>query len=269
MALLSRRARAANSADNKQVSLLLGCEGLLEKKRIIYVNFSISKNDEELYHKCCLHADAQWLISHGPNLAAISTLEIAEVQQSFVEYPDKMINAYVELVARGGMKLLELLQIMHQLEREPGLPHRCDNCGFPIFAHPRDILNPFALENEIPLKESLEAHTIRLAKKKGLRASRIYALCAAHIPRSDGVPVSVATVSPKDSELSGKLEEAGDAAYQRWEFRIPVVVHSTRLSSLSNLSFLCMLASFVESNLWFFCKSYPFWDHVKAILLDP
>ncbi|GJX53976.1 hypothetical protein Tco_0282345 [Tanacetum coccineum] len=37
---------------------------------------------------------------------------------------------------------------------------------------------------------------------------------AAHIPRSDGVPVSVATVSPKDSELLGKLEEAGNAAYQ-------------------------------------------------------
>ncbi|GJS35491.1 putative reverse transcriptase domain-containing protein [Tanacetum coccineum] len=80
---------------------------------------------------------------------------------------------------------------------------------------PRDILNPFALEKEIPLKESLEAHAIRLAKKKGVKGKAI--LCgvgAAHIPRSDGVPVSVATVSPKDSELLGKLEEAGDAAYQ-------------------------------------------------------
>ncbi|GKD25849.1 hypothetical protein Tco_1232063, partial [Tanacetum coccineum] len=85
----------------------------------------------------------------------------------------------------------------------------------PIFACPRDILNPFALEKEIPLKESLEAHAIRLAKKKGVKGKAI--LCgvgAAHIPRSDGVPVSVATVSPKDSELLGKLEEAGDAAYQ-------------------------------------------------------
>ncbi|GJR50328.1 hypothetical protein Tco_1400849 [Tanacetum coccineum] len=34
------------------------------------------------------------------------------------------------------------------------------------------------------------------------------------IPVPDGVPVSVATVSPKDSELLGKLEEAGDATYQ-------------------------------------------------------
>ncbi|GKA22350.1 hypothetical protein Tco_0708312 [Tanacetum coccineum] len=55
----------------------------------------------------------------------------------------------------------------------------------------------------------------KLAKKKGVKGKAI--LCgvgAAHIPRSDGVPVSVATVSPKDRELLGKLKEAGDAAYQ-------------------------------------------------------
>ncbi|GJW97282.1 putative ribonuclease H-like domain-containing protein, partial [Tanacetum coccineum] len=59
------------------------------------------------------------------------------------------------------------------------------------------------------------ASCIRLAKKKGVKGKAI--LCgvsAAHIPRSDGVPVSVATVLPKDSDLLGKLEEAGDAAYQ-------------------------------------------------------
>ncbi|GJS87524.1 reverse transcriptase domain-containing protein [Tanacetum coccineum] len=77
------------------------------------------------------------------------------------------------------------------------------------------LLTASIVAREIPLKESLEAHAIRLAKKKGVKGKAI--LCgvgAAHIPRSDGVPVSVATVLPKDSELLGKLEEAGDAAYQ-------------------------------------------------------
>ncbi|GJS49485.1 hypothetical protein Tco_0599606 [Tanacetum coccineum] len=151
-------------------------------------------------------------------------------------------NAYEELVAAmEAMKLLELPQIA-QLERDQDYPIDVIMAGLtlarhategaeaqpdyflkpdvaqlqvPIFACPRDILNPFALEKEIPLKESLEAHAIRLAKKKGVKGKAI--LCgvgAAHIPRSDGVPVSVATVSPKDSELLGKLEEAGDAAYQ-------------------------------------------------------
>ncbi|GJR06988.1 hypothetical protein Tco_0529972 [Tanacetum coccineum] len=151
-------------------------------------------------------------------------------------------NAYEELVAAmEAMKLLELPHIA-QLERDQDYPIGVIMAGLtlarhategaeaqpdyflkpdvaqlqvPIFASPRDILNPFALEKEIPLKESLEAHAIRLAKKKGVKGKAI--LCgvgAAHIPRSDGVPVSVATVSPKDSELLGKLEEAGNAAYQ-------------------------------------------------------
>ncbi|GKB24217.1 hypothetical protein Tco_0863618 [Tanacetum coccineum] len=151
-------------------------------------------------------------------------------------------NAYEELVAAmEAMKLLELPHIA-QLERDQDYPICVIMAGLtlarhatkgaeaqpdyflkpdvaqlqvPIFAYPRDILNPFALEKEIPLKESLEAHAIRLAKKKRVKGKAI--LCgvgAAHIPRSDGVPVSVATVSPKDSELLGKLEEAGDATYQ-------------------------------------------------------
>ncbi|GKE77635.1 hypothetical protein Tco_1543755, partial [Tanacetum coccineum] len=151
-------------------------------------------------------------------------------------------EAYEELVAAmEAMKLLELPHIA-QLERDQDYPIDVIMAGLtlarhategakgqpdyflkpdvaqlqvPIFASPRDILNPFALEKEVPLKESLEAHAIRLAKKKGVKGKAI--LCgvgAAHLPRSDGVPVSVATVSPKDSELLGKLEEAGNSAYQ-------------------------------------------------------
>ncbi|GJX89312.1 hypothetical protein Tco_0341326 [Tanacetum coccineum] len=151
-------------------------------------------------------------------------------------------KAYEELVAAmEAMKLLELPHIA-QLERDQDYPIDVIMAGLtlarhategaeaqpdyflkpdvaqlqvPIFASPRDILNPFALEKEVPLKESLEAHAIRLAKKKGVKGKAI--LCgvgAAHLPRSDGVPVSVATVSPKDSELLGKLEEAGNSAYQ-------------------------------------------------------
>ncbi|GJZ38842.1 hypothetical protein Tco_0585405 [Tanacetum coccineum] len=142
-------------------------------------------------------------------------------------------NAYEELVA--AMETMKLLELPHiaQLERDQDYPIDVIMAGLtlarhaaegaeaqpdyflkpdvaqlqvPIFARPCDILNPFALEKEIPLKESLEAHAIRLAKKKGVKGKAI--LCgvgAAHIPRSDGVPVSVAIVSPKNRELLGKL----------------------------------------------------------------
>ncbi|GJY72393.1 hypothetical protein Tco_0476096 [Tanacetum coccineum] len=113
------------------------------------------------------------LISHGLRLAAMSALESQEVKQSFGDVVKCAL-------ARGKAEAVEEL-------------------------HEKKLLTvPVA---QIPLKESLEAHAIRLAKKKGVKGKAI--LCgvgAAHIPRSDGVPVSVATVSPKDSELLGKLK---------------------------------------------------------------
>ncbi|GKF76477.1 hypothetical protein Tco_0225921 [Tanacetum coccineum] len=106
----------------------------------------------------------------------MSTLESQEVRQSFRDVVKCAL-------ARGKAEAVEEL-------------------------HERRLLTVPAAYEEL-------AHAIRLAKKKGVKGKAI--LCgvgAAHLPRSDGVPVSVATVSPKDSELLGKLEEAGDAAYQ-------------------------------------------------------
>ena len=78
---------------------------------------------------------------------------------------------------------------------------------------PRHILNPFALEREVPLQEVLEKHAERAAKKKGIKGKAV--MCgvgAAHIPRSDGIPVSVPTVSPKDALVLLKLQEARSSA---------------------------------------------------------
>ncbi|GJW37912.1 hypothetical protein Tco_0060832 [Tanacetum coccineum] len=92
----------------------------------------------------------------------------------------------------------------------------------PIFACPCDILNPFSLEKEIPLKESLEAHAIRLAKKKGVKARQYYACvgaAAAHIRPSDEYPLAWRLCHLKDCKLLGKLEAAGVSAYRSWQFR--------------------------------------------------
>jgi hypothetical protein len=83
----------------------------------------------------------------------------------------------------------------------------------PVFARPRHMLNPFALEKEISLKRCLEAHETRAAHKKGVKGKAI--LCgvgAAHLPRSDGIPVSIPTVSQEDSSLLRRLSEAGELA---------------------------------------------------------
>lgn len=83
----------------------------------------------------------------------------------------------------------------------------------PIFSRPRDIMNPFALEKEVPLKKSLEAHITTAAHKKGVKGKAI--LCgvgAAHLPRSNGIPVSVPMVSQEDNSLLRRLCEAGELA---------------------------------------------------------
>ncbi|GKF52907.1 hypothetical protein Tco_0159817, partial [Tanacetum coccineum] len=98
-------------------------------------------------------------------------------------------QAEVESSRSYAQKLAEeKMALLVKVEQE-----RADSADYKASCHwavkPKGILNPFAIEKEIPLKESLEAHAIRLAKKKGVKGKAI--LCgvgAAHIPRSDGVP---------------------------------------------------------------------------------
>ena len=156
------------------------------------------------------------------------------------EVPAYKADAYAELVA--AMEKMRVFDFPHiaQLERDQDYPigvimqglalarHIAEGAEaqpdfflkpdesqlqVPIFARPRDMLNPFALEKEIPLKKSLEAHITRLAHKKGVKGKAI--LCgvgAAHLPRSDGIPVSVPTVSQEDSSLLRRLSEVGQLA---------------------------------------------------------
>jgi hypothetical protein len=135
------------------------------------------------------------------------------------EVPGYAGDGYAKLVAAmEKMKIFELPHIA-QLERDQDYPisvimegltlarHIAEDAEaqpdfflkpdesqlqVPVFARPRDMLNPFALEKEISLKASLEAHATRVSRKKGVKGKAI--LCgvgASHLPRSDGIPVSV------------------------------------------------------------------------------
>ncbi|GJW94771.1 hypothetical protein Tco_0174443 [Tanacetum coccineum] len=157
------------------------------------------------------------------HLAAMSTLESQEVKQSFGDVVKcalaRVANEEALVAAIEAMKLLKLPHIA-QLERDQDYPIGVIMAGLtlvrhategaetspdyflkpdvaqlqvPIFASPRDILNPFALEKEIPLKESYKAPSQKgLLRKKGWKGN----------------------ANNIDSELLGKLEEAGNAAYQ-------------------------------------------------------
>ena len=159
---------------------------------------------------------------------------------ALTEVPGYNASAYDELMqAMEGMKLLELphiarlerdhdysikvimegltrgRHILEDAEAQPDYFLKPDESQLqvPVLVQPRHMLNPFALEKEVPLKEVLEMHAERAARKKGIKGKAV--LCgvgAAHIPRSDGIPVIVATVSPKDALLLKKLQEAGSSA---------------------------------------------------------
>ena len=63
------------------------------------------------------------------------------------------------------------------------------------------------------MKKCLEAHATRAARKKGIKGKSV--LCGVgttHLPRSDGVPVSVPTMSLEDSSLLKRLDEFGELA---------------------------------------------------------
>ena len=181
----------------------------------------------------CAHAYGKSSAAEKLNEAKLLTVPLAEV-------PGYNANAYAEFTAAmGALKGLELAHI-GQLERDQDAPIDVIMAGLtlarhmgegaeqqpdfylkpdvaqlkvPIFAQPHDILNPFHIEDEIPLQTSLNAHASRCAKKKGQKGKAIMCgIGAAHQPRSDGVPVMVPTVSPKDILLLQKLQDAKDSA---------------------------------------------------------
>jgi hypothetical protein len=182
----------------------------------------------------------QCAMARGRSQAMEDLHEAQLLKKDLAEVPGYSATAYDELMqAMAGLKFLELPHI-GRLERDQDdpidvlmagltLPRHLGENGegesdyylkpdvsqlqIPVFAQPRDILRPFALEREIPLKEVLERHEQRAAQKKGIKGKAVMCgIGAAHIPRSDGVPVSVPTVSPKDALLLRKLQEAGSSS---------------------------------------------------------
>lgn len=179
-------------------------------------------------------------IAHGKYLAAKRLGEAKQLAVPLAEVPEYRVDAPAELAA--AMEDLKKLELPHiaRLERDQDQPINVIMAGLtlprhlqdkaeeqvdfylkpdvaqlkvPIFARPRDILNPFRIEKEISLQRSLNAHASRCARKKGQIGKAI--LCgigAAHLPRTDGVPVTVATVDPDDAALLQRLKASKEEA---------------------------------------------------------
>ena len=179
-------------------------------------------------------------VAHGKTLAISELAAAGDLKVAPSDVPSFKADASAQFTA--AMLELKKLELPHigQLERDQDQPIDVIFAGLtlprhlkegaedqpdfylkpdlsqlkvPIFAQPRDILDPFRIVEEVPLQTSLNAHTTRCAAKKGVKGKAIMCgIGAAHLPRSDGVPVTVATVSMEDAILLQRLEKSKEEA---------------------------------------------------------
>lgn len=178
-------------------------------------------------------------VAHGKTLAISELAKSGDLKVAPADVPSFNADAPAQL--KAAMQELKTLELPHigQLERDQDQPIDVIFAGLtlprhlgegaeqqpdfylkpdvsqlkvPVFAHPRHILDPFRIVDEIPLQTSLNAHATRCAAKKGIKGKAIMCgIGAAHQPRSDGVPVMVATVSLDDATLLQRLEKSKEA----------------------------------------------------------
>ena len=133
-------------------------------------------------------------VAHGKTLAVC---ELAKAGKLKVEPADVAgFNADTPAQLTAAMQELKALELPHigQLERDQDQPINVIFAGLtlprhlgegaeqqpdfylkpdvsqlkvPVFAHPRHILDPFRIVDEIPLQTSMNAHANRCARKKG------------------------------------------------------------------------------------------------------
>lgn len=183
-------------------------------------------------------------VAHGKAKAMEELCEGKILDMPVAQVPGYNASAHGELLA--AMQKLKLLELPHlaQLERKQDHPigelmegltlvrhvgegseEQLDyylkpdksQLQVPIFACPCDMFDPFLLEKEVPLQEALQAHRVRLAKKRKESLRAIFCGAgAAHL--HSGLSVSLPAVLPTNDELLQSLGEMEDAAHRLLSF---------------------------------------------------
>lgn len=134
---------------------------------------------EELCEKKVIPVPAAEVPGYNPNaygdlVAALEDLK--QLEFSRVAQVERNQDYPISVVMQG------LTLARHMAEGAESLPDfylkpDISQLQVPIFAQPRDTMNPYVLEKEVPLQEALEKHAERAAMKKGVKDRAI--LCGA------------------------------------------------------------------------------------------
>ncbi|GKA99382.1 hypothetical protein Tco_0827319 [Tanacetum coccineum] len=177
-------------------------------------------------------AGRRWVIGHGIRLAVMKCAESTELRKVFANVVSAGIAKGISEGLKHGVEhekakldlaaieiyplvdqleklkdaLIDLIMASLHLESDAGedTPQwvrdlRLSSSPLKILVYPEvsDPRNPWAFKEEILLKDAIAANISHAEKKKKCRVMcRTHGVGFAHNARSDGVPVSVPTVSP-------------------------------------------------------------------------
>ncbi|GJU64278.1 hypothetical protein Tco_1246113 [Tanacetum coccineum] len=214
--------------------------------------------DEELYpHMLMAIVGLRWIIGHGLRLAVMKCAESVERRQVFTDVVSAGITKGMSEGLKHGIEhgkaKLDLAAIkaydseaedkyitalhalkdlkyplVDQLEKLKDAPI---DLKIPVYPEVRDPKDPWAFKEEILLGDAIAANISRAEKKKKCRVvCRTHGVGSAHHARSDGVPVSVPTVSPQ-----GLAILLADVATQTEDEASPKLLRSKSLPPMYNL----------------------------------
>nr|GEY81184.1 hypothetical protein [Tanacetum cinerariifolium] len=174
--------------------------------------------DEELYsHILTAITGRRWEIGHGLRLAMMKCGESTKLRQAFADI--------VSVGIAKGMSEGRKNEVKHgkanlSLEAIEAYDPEAEAKYITAF-HALKDLKPLGLHEKILLANAIAANVSRAKKKKKCRVvCCTYGVSSVHHARSDGVPVSVPTVSPQGLAIlladgGRQTEISKDAAYPR------------------------------------------------------
>ncbi|GJW98418.1 hypothetical protein Tco_0180226 [Tanacetum coccineum] len=178
--------------------------------------------DEELYpHMLTAIAGHRWVIGHGLCLAVMKCAESLELRQAFanvvsaglvkgmgeglehdIEH-EKVGRDFAAIEAydpEANRKYVKALQDLKDLKRPPMDRNLCPSSSqlkIPIYPEVRNPEDPWAVKEEMLLRDAITANISRAEKNKKCRVvCRTHGIGSAHHARSDGIPVSALTIAP-------------------------------------------------------------------------
>ncbi|GKF68057.1 hypothetical protein Tco_0197736, partial [Tanacetum coccineum] len=126
-------------------------------------------------------------------VAALHTLK--DLKYPLIDQLEKLKDAPIDLIMASLYLESDVGGDTPQWIRE--LRHSSSQLKIPVYPEVRDPRDPWDFKEDILLEDAIMANVSRVEKKKKCRVvCRTYGIGFAHHPRSDGIPVSVPTVSP-------------------------------------------------------------------------